>query len=87
MDPNPSKPAERDVLPQSVAAMPLRLHVTLGRATLLLKDIFKMTVGSTVDLGKLVTEPAEVVVNGRVLARGQLMVLDGNYALKVVEKV
>jgi len=67
--------------------MPLRLHVTLGRTTLPLKDIFKMTVGSTVDLGKLVTEPAEVVVNGRVLARGQLMVLDGNYALKVVEKV
>ena len=87
MDSNSSKPAERDVLPKSVAAMPLQLHITLGRTTLLLKDILKMTVGSTVDLGKLVTEPAEVVVNGKVLARGQLMVLDGNYALKVVEKV
>jgi len=67
--------------------LPLRLHITLGRTTMLLKDVFKLTVGSTVELQRLVTEPAEMVVNGRVFARGQLMVLDGHYALKVLEKV
>jgi len=85
MDPN-SK-TESDLLPQSVAGLSLRLHISLGRTTLPLKELFKMTAGSTFGLGKLLTEPAEAVVNGKVLARGQLMVLDGNYALKVVEKV
>jgi flagellar motor switch protein FliN len=82
----PSSKTESALLPQSVAALSLRFHITLGRTTLPLKDLFKVTAGSTVELGKLLTEPAEAVVNGKVLARGQLMVLDGNYALKVLEK-
>ena len=82
-----SQPAERDLLPPSVAGLSLRFHVTLGRTTLPLKDLLQMTAGSIIELRKPLAEPVEAVVNGKVLARGQLVVVDGSYALKVLEKV
>jgi len=75
------------VLPDSVADMPLNVHVTLGRTTMLLKDVFKMTVGSVIELGQEASEPAELVANGKVTARGLLVLFKGHYGLKVVEKV
>lgn len=74
-------------LPDAVADMPLNVHVTLGRTTLLLKDVFKMTVGSIIELGQSASEPADLVANGKVTARGQLVILKGQYGLKVVAKV
>ena len=74
-------------LPESVADMPLNVHVTLGRTSVLLKDIFKMTIGSIIELRQPADEPAILVANGRVTARGRLVVARGNYGLKVVTKV
>ena len=51
-------------LPESVADMPLNVHVSLGHARLLLKDIFKMTVGSIIELGQSGDELASLVANG-----------------------
>lgn len=84
---NPASSAGMRVLPESVADMPLNVHVTLGRTTMLLKDVFKMTVGSVIELGQPADEPADLVANGRVTARGQLVIFKGHYALKVVAKV
>ncbi|MBZ5579028.1 MAG: FliM/FliN family flagellar motor switch protein [Acidobacteriia bacterium] len=74
-------------LPDSVADMPLNVHVTLGRTTMLLKDVFKMTVGSVIEMGQAANEPADLVTNGKVTARGQLVLFKGHYGLKVVAKV
>ena len=54
---------------------------------MLLKDVFKITVGSVIELGQAVNEPAELVANGKVAARGQLVLYKGHYGLKVVAKV
>jgi flagellar motor switch protein FliN/FliY len=83
MDPTSPKPANLEILPQSVASMPLPLHVTLGRTTLSLKEVCQVAVGSLIDFGQPASQPADVVVNGKVLARGQLVAVEGNYGLKV----
>lgn len=80
----PERPA---ALPKSVTDMQLDVHVTLGKTTLLLKDIFKITVGSIIELGQAASDPAELVVNGKVIACGQIVVLQGNYGLKVLTRV
>jgi flagellar motor switch protein FliN len=80
-------PAGSRSLPESVADMPLNVHVTLGRTTMLLKDVFKMTVGSVIELGQAANEPADLVANGKVTARGQLVIFRGYYGLKIVSKV
>lgn len=74
-------------LPDSVADMPLNVHVTLGRTSLPMKDIFKMTIGSVIELAQPADEPAELVANGKTTARGRLVIVRGNYGLKVIAKV
>ena len=84
MDPISPKPADVEILPQSVASMPLPVHVTLGRTTLPLKEVCQLAAGSLIEFGQPATQPADLVVNGKVLARGQLVVVEGNYGLKVL---
>jgi len=67
--------------------MPLNVHVTLGKTTMLLKDVFKLTVGSIVEFGQPADDPADLVANGKVTARGHLVLYRGYYGLKVVAKV
>ena len=74
-------------LPESVADMPLNVHVLLGGTSLPLKDVFKMTVGSIIELGQPGDELASLVANGKVTARGKLVIMKGQYALKVLTKV
>jgi flagellar motor switch protein FliN/FliY len=74
-------------LPESVADMPLNVHVSLGQARLLLKDIFKMTVGSIIELGQSGDELPSLIANGKVTARGRLVIMKGQYGLRVVSKV
>ena len=90
MDPaeSPSAPMKSaSALPESVADMPLNVHVSLGHTRMLLKDIFKMTVGSVIELGQLGDELASLIANGKVTARGRLVIMKGQYGLRVVSKV
>lgn len=84
MDPTSSKPVDIEPLPQSVADMPLPAHVTLGRATLPLKEVSQLAVGSLIEFGQPASQPADLVVNGKILARGHLVVLEGNYGFEVL---
>jgi flagellar motor switch protein FliN/FliY len=70
-----------------VASLPrldLRVKFVLGRATLPLGDVFKLNTGSVIELDCSTAEPADVVIHGRVLARGEVVVVNGNYGLKIL---
>jgi len=60
--------------------------VVLGRVTLQLADVLKLTVGSMLDLEHHVAEPVELVVNGQVVAWGHIVVCAGNYGVKITAK-
>jgi flagellar motor switch/type III secretory pathway protein FliN len=84
MDSTSPKPADHELLPQSVASMPLPVHVILGRTTLPLKEVCQLAVGALIEFRQPASQPADLVVNGKVLARGELVDLQGNYGLKVL---
>ena len=65
----------------------LPVSVSFGRAQLPLKDILKLTSGSIVELNRPVAEPVEVIVNNCVLARGEVVVVDGNYGVRINEVI
>jgi flagellar motor switch protein FliN/FliY len=73
-------------VPNSIAAIRVPVHVVLGRVTRSLGDIFKLDAGAVVDLDRSAAEPVEVVVNGRVIAWGELVVASGNYGVKITAK-
>lgn len=61
----------------------LPVSVSFGRAKLALKDVIKLTTGSIVELNRTVTEPVEIIVNNCVIARGEVVVMEGNYGVRI----
>ncbi len=63
----------------------LPISVSFGRAELPLKDVLKLTTGSIVELNRPISEPVEVIVNNCVIARGEVVVIEGNYGIRIKE--
>ncbi len=59
------------------------VSVSFGRAQLPLKEVIKLTTGSIVELNRNVSEPVEVIVNNCVIARGEVVVVEGNYGIRI----
>jgi flagellar motor switch protein FliN/FliY len=65
----------------------LPVSVSFGKTQAPLQQVLKWTTGSIVELECMVNEPVEVVVNNCVIARGEVVVVDGNYGVRVHEIV
>jgi flagellar motor switch protein FliN/FliY len=67
--------------------MDVELNVTLrfGQRQLTLREVLELTSGSVVELDRQVDEPVELLLEGKVIARGEAVVIDGNYGLRVTE--
>lgn len=63
----------------------LPVAVSFGRAQIPLKDALKLTTGSIVELNRAVTEPVEIIVNNCVIARGEVVVVEGNFGVRIQE--
>jgi flagellar motor switch protein FliN/FliY len=86
-----------DSVPASAAAdtgvdklgilMEVELVATLrcGKRSMLLKDILDLCVGSVVELDQQVQEPVELLLDGKLIARGDVVIVDGNYGLRVTQ--
>ena len=67
--------------------VPMRVTVEIGRTSMLIKDILGVGVGSVVELERLVDEPADLLVNGKLIARGQIVLIDDNFGFKIAELI
>jgi len=65
--------------------IPLELSVELGRATMILNDLLQLGQGSVVELNKLAGEPLEVLVNGRLVARGEVVVVNEKFGVRITD--
>jgi flagellar motor switch protein FliN/FliY len=63
----------------------LDLRIELGRTHLYLEDVLQLRKGSVVPLDKLAGDPVDVFVNGRLIARGEVLVLNDNFCVRVAE--
>jgi flagellar motor switch protein FliN/FliY len=65
----------------------LDLKIELGRTQMYLEDVLKLRKGSVVPLDKLAGDPVDIIVNGRLIARGEVLVLNDNFCVRVAELV
>ena len=65
--------------------VPLSVTVELGRTKKSIKDILELTNGSIVELDKLAGEPVDIQVNGKFLAKGEVVVIDENFGVRITE--
>lgn len=63
----------------------LPVSISFGKAQLPMKDVLKLTTGSIVELNRGVSEQVEVLVNQCLIARGEVVVIDGNYGVRIQE--
>ena len=61
----------------------LPVSISFGRTELPLKEVLKLTTGSIVELNRAVNEPVEILINRCLVARGEVVVVDGNYGVRV----
>lgn len=67
--------------------MDVELNVSLrfGQRQMPLRDVLELTSGSVIELDRMVDEPVELLLDGKVIARGEAVMVDGNYGLRVTE--
>ena len=65
----------------------LPVSISFGKAELPMRDVLKLTTGSIVELNRGITDPVEVLVNHCLIARGEVVVVDGNYGVRIQEIV
>lgn len=82
LDPAAGKPAFDLLLD-----VELPVSVSFGRAQILLKDLLKLTTGSIVELNRSIADPVEVIVNNCVIARGEVVVVDGNFGVRIQQVI
>lgn len=83
-DPAPPLPAPAAAKPIDVLLdVELPVSVSFGRTQLPIKEVLKLTTGSIVELNRSLNEPVDVVVNNCVVARGEVVVIEGNYGVRI----
>ena len=63
----------------------LKLTVELGRAQLKFRDVLNLSTGSVVELARLTSEPVDIMVNGALLATGEVVVIDEHFAVRITK--
>ncbi|WP_339321321.1 flagellar motor switch phosphatase FliY [Paenibacillus sp. FSL W8-0194] len=65
--------------------IPLKVTVELGRTQKQIKDILEMSQGSIIELDKLAGEPVDILVNNKLIAKGEVVVIDENFGVRVTD--
>ncbi|MAT16742.1 MAG: flagellar motor switch protein FliN [Planctomyces sp.] len=61
------------------------LHIELGRTDMLMEEVLNIKEGAVVPLDKLAGDPVDIIANGRLIARGEVLVLNDNFCVRVAE--
>ncbi|MDR3038271.1 MAG: flagellar motor switch protein FliN [Candidatus Adiutrix sp.] len=86
--PPPSSAADGASRPLDfILDIPLEISVELGRARMVINDLLQLGQGSVIELSKLAGEPLEIFVNGKLVARGEVVVVNEKFGVRVTDIV
>lgn len=71
----------------AVIDVPLRVTVEIGSTRMLVREVLQLNKGSVVALDRMSGDPADILVNGRLIARGEITVVDDALAVRVIELI
>lgn len=86
------KPDETELTPDKknlefILDIPLQVTVELGRTKMLVKDILQLNQGAVIELSKLAGEPLDIFVNSKLVARGEAVVVNEKFGVRLVDIV
>jgi flagellar motor switch protein FliN/FliY len=83
-------PAASEEEPRNLGLLldiPLEVRVELGRTKLKIQDVLELGNGSVVELDRLAGEPVDLLVNGKLFAKGEVVVIDENFGIRITDIV
>ena len=88
LEPLSGAPASAEIATlELIRDVELDLRIELGRTHMYLEDVLKLRKGSVVPLDKLAGDPVDIYVNGLLIARGEVLVLNDNFCVRVAELI
>ena len=81
-------PESTDVKKQDINLIldiPVNLSVELGRTKMAIKDLLNLTQGSVISLDGLAGEPLDILINGYLIAQGEIVVVGDNYGVRITD--
>ena len=84
---NAASEAGQDINLDVVLNVDLDLALEVGRATISVKNLLQLNQGSVVELDRLAGEPLDVLVNGTLIARGEVVVVNDKYGIRLTDVV
>ncbi len=81
----PSAEAELKLDLQSILEIPLNVEVIIGEAEMPLKDVLDLNPGAIVELDREISDPVDIKVNGKLVARGEIVTIGENFGVRIKE--
>lgn len=81
------KPGDEDVNLDVVLDIPVSLAMEIGRTRLPIRNLLQLNQGSVVELDRLVGEPMDVMVNGTLIAHGEVVVINEKYGIRLTDVI
>lgn len=82
---SPNRSEQHGLTLDDLGDVELEISIELGRTEVLIEDLLKLREGSVVALDKLAGDPVDIVANGRLVGRGELLVVDGKFGVRLSE--
>ncbi len=87
MEPTAQEPSESGRKLDLLLDVPLEVSVELGRTRLSIQNLLALGPGSVVELDKLAGDPLDILVNGRLVARGEAVVVNDKFGVRITDIV
>ncbi|MBU4484718.1 FliM/FliN family flagellar motor switch protein [bacterium] len=85
--PQPVKPSASEDVLDFASDIPVQLVAVMGKKTSTMQDLMDLTVGEVVELSRPLNESVDLVANGKLIARGELVDIDGKMGVKIIKMV
>lgn len=77
----------KDVNLKMILDLPVDVHVELGQARMNIQTVLNFSVGSVIELNRLAGDPVDIVINGKFIGKGEVVVVDENFGIRVTDLV
>lgn len=85
--PNLSQPGDGDIKMDSILDVPVTISMEIGRTRINIRNLLQLNQGSVVELDRLAGEPMDVLINGTLIAQGEVVVVNEKFGIRLTDIV
>jgi flagellar motor switch protein FliN/FliY len=85
--PQAPSPESQDMNLKMILDIPVDIHVELGHTQISIRDILKLGSGAIIELDRLAGSPADIIVNGKLIGQGDVVVVNENFGIRITKLV